>query len=198
LRYSETLALLASWLVISFCFSVAFIFESPDIFPIAFGLSAASAGVGFLLHELAHRTTARRYGCNAYYRIWLAGIALALAVAIFTRGALVFAALGAVYISPMISSASLSTESLRKVYGVISLAGPSMNLLLAALFLALSLSGLGGWLSVFSTYALRINLWLAAFNLLPIPPFDGSKVMAWSKMVWAAFAVPAWALTLLI
>lgn len=198
MRHSETLGLLASWLVISFCFSVSFIFESSDIFLIAFGLSAASAGVGFLLHELAHRTTARRYGCNAYYRVWLAGIALALAVAIFTRGALVFAALGAVYISPMISSASLSAESLRKVYGVISLAGPSMNLLLAALFLALSLSSLGGWLSVFSTYALRINLWLAAFNLLPVPPFDGSKVMAWSKAVWAAFAVPAWALTLLM
>jgi Zn-dependent protease len=38
----------------------------------------------------------------------------------------------------------------------------------------------------------RINFFLAAFNLLPIPPLDGSKVMSWSVPIWLiTFAVAA-------
>jgi len=69
-----------------------------------------------------------------------------------------------------------------------------MNLLLVAFFFAISY--LGGVFSLLGLYGMRINLWLAAFNLIPIPPFDGYKVFSWSKAIWALFALPSWVLVL--
>ena len=71
----------------------------------------------------------------------------------------------------------------------VSLAGIVSNLGLVALFaLALAAisrlpgleptnSGLGGAVGMMLTYGLVINLILAWFNLLPIPPLDGSHVL---------------------
>ena len=30
----------------------------------------------------------------------------------------------------------------------------------------------------------KINFFLGAFNMVPFPPLDGSKVMAWNPLVW--------------
>jgi Zn-dependent protease len=199
LKIPEAFGLIISWLVISISFSISALFQYPQypqIFYQEFLLYAATAGVGFLLHELAHRTTARRYGCYAYYQIWLWGVVLTLVMAILTQGSFIFAALGAVYIAPMVSTSSLDYEALKKVFGIISLSGPAMNLLLVAIFYGLSFSG--GYIGLMSYYGFSINLWLAAFNLIPVPPFDGSKIFSWSKPIWAAFAIPSWALLLLL
>ena len=196
MKIPEILGLLLSWFVITLCFSLWTLFESPDLFLSAFLLSGSSAGLGFLLHELAHRSTAKRYGCHAYYNVWLLGIILALIMSVVTRGNVIFAALGAVYIVPMMTAPSLDVGAMKKVFGVISLSGPAMNLLLVVFFYALS--SLGGVLSLLGLYGMRINLWLAAFNLIPIPPFDGFKVFSWSKAIWALSALPSWALVLLL
>ena len=42
---------------------------------------------------------------------------------------------------------------------------------------------------------LMINLFLAAFNMLPFGPLDGKTVLGWSKAVFVAFFVPALLLT---
>jgi Zn-dependent protease len=61
-----------------------------------------------------------------------------------------------------------------------SLAGPGMNILLAVLFAVIyrfaHVSG-GPWLQ-FIQVNFGVNIGLAAFNLVPIPPLDGSKVLA--------------------
>ncbi|MDI9644452.1 MAG: hypothetical protein QFX35_04440 [Candidatus Verstraetearchaeota archaeon] len=198
MRIPEFLGLALSWFVITLCFSIRTLFYpfSPELFAYVFLFSGTSAGLGFLLHELAHRSAARRYGCYAYYNVWLLGIILALIMAVITRGSVIFAALGAVYIVPMMTAPSLDIGAMKKAYGIISLSGPSMNLLLAAFFYALSF--LGGIFAPLGAYGIRINLWLAAFNLIPIPPFDGYKVFSWSKVAWALFAVPSWALVLIL
>lgn len=195
LKIPELSGLLLSWFVITLCFSIWALFESSELFLYSFLLSGASAGAGFILHELAHRTTAKKYGCHAYYNVWLLGIVLALIMAVVTKGSVIFAALGAVYIVPMMSAPYLDLGAMKRVFGVISLSGPSMNLLLVAFFYAISY--LGGALSLLGMYGLRINLWLAAFNLIPIPPFDGHKVFSWSKAIWALFTIPSWLLLLL-
>ena len=68
----------------------------------------------------------------------------------------------------------------------VSLAGPASNVVLALLFTAiwivlrrlLGAALLAGTLDAIFATAVQLNLILAAFNLLPIPPLDGSHVLA--------------------
>jgi Zn-dependent protease len=70
---------------------------------------------------------------------------------------------------------------------LVALAGPLSNFLLAAFFLltrCLLVGGSGPWHEgalgdTVLLFAVYFNLLLAAFNLLPIPPLDGSRVAAW-------------------
>lgn len=68
-----------------------------------------------------------------------------------------------------------------------ALAGPVMNLILAFLFLGIfvglfhvtegSTEGMLGYLMLLSQYTAIMNIGLGVFNLIPIPPLDGSKVL---------------------
>jgi len=67
-----------------------------------------------------------------------------------------------------------------------ALAGPMSNLLMGWVSIWLfyicnayiSNSGFGSAVTFFFLYAAQINVMLAVFNLLPIPPLDGSKILA--------------------
>ncbi len=60
-----------------------------------------------------------------------------------------------------------------------SFAGPGSNLILAALFAYLLRLNLGGpGLVLLAYYGCTINIFLALFNLIPIPPLDGSHLVA--------------------
>ncbi len=74
----------------------------------------------------------------------------------------------------------------KKDMALVSVAGPASNLVLAFIsnFIAYALAYFGGDSSAVSIlysfffYAAYINIILAAFNILPIPPLDGSKILA--------------------
>ena len=168
-----------------------------------FLLTLIVVGTGFIGHELAHKFTAQRYGCWAEFKLWTYGALMALLFAIVTAGSFVFAAPGAVYIA---SRAGYFGEGIdRKSNGIISLMGPIVNVAAAFIFgLAFSLVSSLGFhdLTVggfnFLLQGIRINVWLGAFNMLPIFILDGQKVYTWNRQIWAALAIPLWALTILV
>ena len=124
-----------------------------------------TVGSGFVLHELAHKFFAVKYGARARFRAWPAGLVLMLALAIvpqfFGFRLPMILAPGAVYIFAYRGQISL------KQNGIISLAGPATNVALCAIFIGA-----------------QVNIFLALFNLLPVFPLDGSKVIAWDWRVW--------------
>jgi Zn-dependent protease len=63
--------------------------------------------------------------------------------------------------------------------GVIAAAGPASNFLLALLTsLLLKFGGIGGVINpIFLQITIILNLSLMIFNLVPIPPLDGSKIL---------------------
>ncbi|NJE42536.1 site-2 protease family protein [Thermococcus sp. GR6] len=139
----------------------------------------------FIFHELAHRSMARRYGYVAYYKRWDTGIVMALLIGIITKlltgGVWIFAALGAVYIY-----APYQYWEDKEAHGKISLVGPLMNIVvgIVAIVMMRAVTPLTTLWWVLRTTA-SVNLWLAFFNLLPVPPLDGWKVLRWNTGYWA-------------
>lgn len=139
-------------------------------------VSLLTAGVGFLLHELGHKVAAVRYGQIAEFRADYGMLFLAVVSA--TIGFL-FAAPGAVHHRGRLTE---------RQHGLIALAGPVVNLVLAVVFLPLWLAGvLAGTelLTLVGGRGLAINLFLAGFNMIPFGPLDGKTVLSWSKAVFA-------------
>ncbi|MEM0320175.1 MAG: site-2 protease family protein, partial [Candidatus Nezhaarchaeales archaeon] len=196
----ELIELVISWLVISLCFSVRGIWElfsTPELFFTIFFASLIGVGLGFLLHELMHRTIARRFGCFAEYRMWPWGLMLALTLAFISNGSIIFAAPGAVYITPVALTSYISVKYMQRAYGLISLSGPVANLLLALIFYLVLKLPVNWLVELIARMGFKVNVWLAAFNLIPIPPFDGFNVIKWNLMVWCLVAVPTWAIVIL-
>jgi Zn-dependent protease len=151
-----------------------------------FGMALIGVSLGFILHEMAHRFIARRFGCSAEYVMWPAGLMLALFSSLL---GIVFAAPGAVMIrmSPDLwGKAALA----RKRVGLISIAGPAMNIFLAAIFLVLDyLYNEPGNLSRIFSIGAWVNAFLAVFNLIPIGPLDGAKIFRWDKSIWVVMLI---------
>ena len=175
MEMEEFLHLSISAITITLAFSMFNIGSFPVIF--------VAVGLAFILHELGHRVVARLYGAHAVYRAWTTGLFLAVVMAFMTAGRFIFAAPGAVYIY----GKNLS----KKESGIVALAGPFVNLILAAFFLFLGAGTfvLGYGISSLAEYGFIINVWLGMFNMLPVPPLDGSKVARWSPTAWAAMLV---------
>jgi Zn-dependent protease len=170
--------ILAAVLVLTAAFTI--IYYRDIVFPrtvigylILFGFALLTVLTAFLMHEMAHRYVARRLGGFGRFRIWVMGALLALITSIL---GILFAAPGAVYVSGIYSA---------ETNGKVSLAGPGTNMILAGIFYVLYLV-----VSPFTEFAFllgfvgALNSWYAVFNLLPIPPLDGYKVLVWDKSIY--------------
>ena len=180
--------LIISFLVIALGFTILYSNGDYSHVTLIFPVVMIGVGAGFIFHELGHKFVAMHYGYYAEYELWPTGLLIALVSSFF---GFIFAAPGAVVI--------YSNGMEKKTNGLISIAGPIVNIVLGLIFF-LILGSLGDFIYtetgaivyLICVLGTRINFFLAAFNLLPIPPLDGSKVMSWSVPVWLiTFAIAA-------
>jgi len=163
-----------AWLAISLAFAIVLNggFSIEITFGYMFLLSALTVGVGFIFHELSHRTVAKHFGCYARFKSFDQMLILAVVMSFF---GFVFAAPGAVMISGPVG---------RRRNGMISASGPAANLILALGFLGLLLLEPIALVKNIAYYGFLINTWLALFNMLPFWNFDGKKILNWNKVVY--------------
>ncbi len=158
------------------------------------GISLLVVGTGFVLHEMGHKYYAQKFGCWSEFRASYGMLFFSILISMF---GFLIAAPGAVMIHGPIT---------RRENGIISLAGPATNIVIAAVALPLyaiftlpNLGSMPGWdpgaeatggavLGVAFFLVFWLNIVLAGFNLLPIGNFDGRKILNWRGDIY----VGAW------
>jgi Zn-dependent protease len=150
---------------------------------------AIPALLAITLHEVAHGWTARYFGdrtaemlgrlsLNPLRHIDPIGTVLVPGLLLAVGGPL----FGWAKAVPVASSA---LRNPRRAMIVVALAGPAANLLMAALWCGVlaviaRINGnetLDYWIGLMAQAGILTNVILAVFNLLPIPPLDGGRVL---------------------
>ena len=179
---TEILHITVAILVLSVAFSVVmrrrFTSLDPSMNDMLFllGFSFILVVFSFLIHEFGHKFVAQRYNAWSEFRAYPFGLLFALMMSFM---GFLFAAPGAVYIRGNID---------KEMNGKISLAGPAVNFVVSAIAIVLFFMT-GGLLATLFGMLAYLNAFLGLFNLIPIPPFDGSKIVAWDLKVYIVAAL---------
>ena len=145
-----------------------------------FGLCFILVVVSFLFHEFGHKFMAQKYGLWSEFRMWPAGLLITLVSSML---GFLFASPGAVMIAGNVD---------KKKNAMISIAGPIVNIVFAVVGIIGCFTINHSGLVIFFLMLGNLNSFLALFNLLPIPPLDGSKIITWKPAIWiAAIAIAA-------
>lgn len=145
--------------------------------PVTFILLAIPLLYSIILHELAHGWVADRMGDPTAK--WLGRLSLNPLRHLDPIGTLMLFVFGFGWAKPVPVNFDNLHER-RKGLILVSAAGIATNMVLA--FLAFLIFRLispppGGVIHTFLYYLAQINIILASFNLIPIPPLDGSKIL---------------------
>ena len=165
------------------------VMDDPSILITTLPLAFAAVMTGFLLHELAHKWMAQQYGCWAEYRGNKNGLYFALAMSAF---GFLLAAPGAVMVSGRITD---------RQNGIIAAVGPLTNIAIAIVALPIYIFTVGldspiSLLGELARFIIIINLILGGFNMIPVQPLDGSKVIMWSKLAYLGIIAAIFALAM--
>ena len=132
---------------------------------------------GFIIHEIAHKIQARKYGCWAEFRASPGGLRF---------GVILAALIGVVFMAP--GAVMVAGNTTREQFGKIALAGPVSNVVLWCIGLAFAVTfGAPNIASPSDTiifYWMMANGILGALNMLPFGPLDGKKIRTWSVPVF--------------
>ena len=149
------------------------------------------------IHETAHAATADWYGDPTARR--LGRISLNPAVHVDPVGTVILPLLGILaggFVFGWAKPVPVNPANLRRPrqdFLVIAAAGPASNIVLAVgaswLLASVGLEAAEGWAGAVATLAfamLQLNLLLAVFNMIPVPPLDGGNVLAGLLPEWLA------------
>jgi len=140
-------------------------------------IAALAVTLNFVLHELMHKFFAQKYGAIAEFRIFYNGLIITAFTSMFG------------FLIGMPGATMIYTQGFtKKENGIVSIVGPLTNLCVFALFFVIALivkTSANTFLSTALPFVLEISILLAFFNMLPIFPLDGSKVLQWSRPVYA-------------
>jgi Zn-dependent protease len=145
--------------------------------PLTFVLLAIPLLYSIILHELAHGWVADRMGDPTAK--WQGRLTLNPLKHLDPIGTFMLFIIGFGWAKPVPVNFN-NIQDTRKGLILVSSAGIIANMLLAfvAIFLFQLLSPTpGGVPATLLYYLAQINIMLAAFNLIPIPPLDGSKIL---------------------
>jgi Zn-dependent protease len=120
-----------------------------------------------VLHELGHKFVAMAFGQFAQFHVSLTGLAIGTGLKL----------IGFPFIIFVPGYVSISGQSLLGWQNsLIAFAGPGVNLLLWLVFWLIAKQAKEPQKKIIFLIMARINLFLFAFNMIPIPPFDGYQV----------------------
>lgn len=144
-------------------------------FVITFFIYFFTIGLGFVLHEFGHKLVAQHYGFISEFRADFTMLIFMFVFALISP--FIFLAPGAVMI--------LGRPTIKQ-NGIISVAGPVVNLVLALIFILLAfiLSPQNNTLSTIIYLGIFINAFLGIFNMLPFWVLDGKKVLKWNWPIY--------------
>ncbi|MFC1755285.1 AN1-type zinc finger domain-containing protein [Thermoproteota archaeon] len=129
--------------------------------------------LSFLLHEVAHKLTAQKYGLWSEFRLIPFGVILTIASIIFPFKII---APGTVIITGKTTTSTI---------GRTAFSGPLTNILLGYTLLILSITVSNLIISEILSWGTYVNAILAVFNLIPFGILDGQKIISWNIKVWA-------------
>ena len=132
-----------------------------------FKFAAIVAAPGIVLHELSHKFIAIAFGLSAQFYIWPTGIIIAVILKAINSPFIL--------IAPGYVGISEGATTLQSV--LISFGGPAVNLALWILCGYLLKTNLSRKVAIGVFLTKEINKLLFIFNMIPIPPLDGYKVI---------------------
>ena len=152
-------------------------FDLPSLRSIALMLPAIVLGLTF--HEYAHGLAAYKLGDNTARA--QGRLTINPAAHVDPVGLILLFLAGFGWAKPVPINPLNFKGDMRRGVLLVSLAGPATNLLLAiaAAIIWGALAGLKlPYFNDIMMYMIQINVVLAIFNLIPVPPLDGSKILA--------------------
>ena len=194
--------------IFTFSFILSFDQWGKESFDVAAGLFHFSialiiVSISMFIHETSHRLVALYTGFRAETKLWWHGIWIGLILCVISRGKFMMFAATGVWMHHLayhrLGWFRYGPNTL--AFSLISLVGPLTNLFVGTFFKELSnIFTFSDPINSLFQQIFFFNLLFAAWNLLPIPPLDGSRVFFASRLtyVFVAGSIIAYAILVVL